>query len=90
MTRKPTAEDATELAWFKSSYSSGSESDSCVEVALEWRKSSYSSSSDGNDCVEVAVAPGTIHIRDSKDTTRPHLAIDPNSWLDFVRYASNS
>ncbi|MFJ2257680.1 DUF397 domain-containing protein [Streptomyces sp. NPDC087844] len=27
------AGDATELAWFKSSYSSGSEGDSCVEVA---------------------------------------------------------
>ncbi|MEU1133838.1 DUF397 domain-containing protein [Streptomyces sp. NPDC005900] len=43
-----------ELSWFKSSYSSGSEGDSCVEVALDWRKSSYSSSSNGEDCVEVA------------------------------------
>ncbi|MEV5950224.1 DUF397 domain-containing protein [Streptomyces sp. NPDC051993] len=43
------------LAWFKSSYSSGS-GDSCVEVALVWRKSTYSSGSDG-DCVEVAVCP---------------------------------
>ncbi|MFD7745185.1 DUF397 domain-containing protein [Streptomyces sp. NPDC059698] len=43
----------TPLAWFKSSYSSGS-GDSCVEVALEWRKSSYSSGSSG-DCVEVAM-----------------------------------
>lgn len=25
--------DASELAWFKSSYSSGSEGDSCIEVA---------------------------------------------------------
>ncbi|CAM5250030.1 MULTISPECIES: DUF397 domain-containing protein [Streptomyces] len=43
----------TPLAWFKSSYSSGS-GDSCVEVALEWRKSSYSSG-DGDSCVEVAM-----------------------------------
>lgn len=33
MTLNPTARDARELKWFKSSYSSGSEGDSCVEVA---------------------------------------------------------
>ncbi|WP_367433610.1 DUF397 domain-containing protein [Streptomyces celluloflavus] len=30
---KPSAGDAAELAWFKSSYSSGNEGDSCVEIA---------------------------------------------------------
>ncbi|MFR9725419.1 DUF397 domain-containing protein [Streptomyces sp. MS19] len=45
---------ATDLAWFKSSYSSGGDGD-CVEVALAWHKSSYSSSGSG-DCVEVALA----------------------------------
>ncbi|WP_328767849.1 DUF397 domain-containing protein [Streptomyces sp. NBC_00286] len=40
------------LAWFKSSYSSGSSGD-CLEVALDWRKSSYSGDSSG-DCLEVA------------------------------------
>ncbi|MFH8556685.1 DUF397 domain-containing protein [Streptomyces celluloflavus] len=30
---KPSAGDAVELEWFKSSYSSGPEGDSCVEVA---------------------------------------------------------
>ncbi|WP_411141643.1 DUF397 domain-containing protein [Streptomyces sp. x-80] len=30
---KPSAGDAVELAWFKSSYSSGNNADSCVEVA---------------------------------------------------------
>ncbi|MGW2015664.1 DUF397 domain-containing protein [Streptomyces sp. NPDC001927] len=33
MIRNISAGDASELAWFKSSYSSGSEGDSCVEVA---------------------------------------------------------
>jgi hypothetical protein len=33
MIRKASAGDASELAWFKSSYSSGSEGDSCVELA---------------------------------------------------------
>ncbi|MFJ4469976.1 DUF397 domain-containing protein [Streptomyces sp. NPDC089424] len=33
MIRNALAEDASELAWFKSSYSDGNEGDSCVEVA---------------------------------------------------------
>jgi hypothetical protein len=33
MIRKPSARDTSELKWFKSSYSSSSEGDSCVEVA---------------------------------------------------------
>ncbi|MCX2922128.1 DUF397 domain-containing protein [Streptomyces sp. NEAU-W12] len=34
MIRKTTAGDASELAWFKSSYSSGNDGNSCVELAL--------------------------------------------------------
>ncbi|MER5210055.1 DUF397 domain-containing protein [Streptomyces sp. NPDC002838] len=33
MIRKTSAGDASDLAWFKSSYSSSSEGDSCVELA---------------------------------------------------------
>ncbi|MFF2923054.1 DUF397 domain-containing protein [Streptomyces celluloflavus] len=33
MILKPSTGNAAELAWFKSSYSSGNEADSCVEVA---------------------------------------------------------
>ncbi|MCX4818714.1 DUF397 domain-containing protein [Streptomyces sp. NBC_01142] len=33
MIRKGSAGDASELEWFKSSYSSGSEGDSCVEIS---------------------------------------------------------
>jgi hypothetical protein len=79
----------TGLAWFKSSYSSGGSGD-CVEVALSWRKSTYSSG-DGDDCVEVAVAvalPHTIHIRDSKNTDGPQLALSPAAWAEFLPYAS--
>ncbi|MFD5538133.1 DUF397 domain-containing protein [Streptomyces sp. NPDC127079] len=75
----------SELTWFKSTYSSGSEGD-CVEVALQWHKSSYSGGS-GDDCVEVAVSPTTIHIRDSKNTTGPQLALSPAAWADFLTYA---
>ncbi|MFM9554865.1 DUF397 domain-containing protein [Streptomyces caniscabiei] len=33
MIRKASAGDAPELAWFKSSYSSGTNGESCVEIA---------------------------------------------------------
>ncbi|MDG5803090.1 DUF397 domain-containing protein [Streptomyces ossamyceticus] len=33
MMRKASAGDASELAWFKSSYSGGTDGESCVEVA---------------------------------------------------------
>ncbi|WP_030667425.1 DUF397 domain-containing protein [Streptomyces sp. NRRL B-1347] len=75
------------LAWFKSSYSSGSSGD-CVEVALSWRKSSHSSGGDG-DCVEVATCPTTIHIRDSKRPAGPQLTVTPEAWADFVPYAGS-
>lgn len=45
--------NSSPMRWFKSSYS-GSQGDSCVEVALSWHKSSYSSG-DGDNCVEVAL-----------------------------------
>ncbi|MFJ5097347.1 DUF397 domain-containing protein [Streptomyces sp. NPDC088557] len=72
----------TELTWFKSSYSSGSDGD-CVEVALSWHKSSYSSGSSG-DCVEVAACPSTVHVRDSKNPDGPQLTLDPTAWTEFL------
>ncbi|MFJ9665595.1 DUF397 domain-containing protein [Streptomyces sp. NPDC101219] len=35
MIRKAPARNTTDLVWFKSSYSSGPEGDSCVEIATE-------------------------------------------------------
>ncbi|MFF1453176.1 DUF397 domain-containing protein [Streptomyces sp. NPDC058274] len=67
MIRKASAGDASELAWFKSSYSGGT---------------------DGESCVEVATTPSAIHIRDSKNTAGPQLALTPEAWADFVPYAS--
>ncbi|MFE7275552.1 DUF397 domain-containing protein [Streptomyces sp. NPDC057623] len=69
MIRKVSAGDASELAWFKSSYSSGP---------------------DGDSCVEVAATPGTIHIRDSKNARGPRLGFAPETWSDFVMYASGN
>ncbi|MFD4727836.1 DUF397 domain-containing protein [Streptomyces seoulensis] len=82
------------LTWFKSSYSSGTDGESCVEVAdasraasanqLNWFKSSHSSGNDGNSCVEVAQAPRTIHVRDSKHTAGPQLALTQATWTAFL------
>ncbi|MGW2651206.1 DUF397 domain-containing protein [Streptomyces sp. NPDC001393] len=55
---------------------------------IRWFKSSYSSSGDGESCVEVALTPTSIHIRDSKQTDGPQLALTPEAWVDFVAYAS--
>ncbi|GHD87895.1 DUF397 domain-containing protein [Streptomyces naganishii] len=54
---------------------------------LAWFKSSYSGS-EGDDCVEVAVAQQAVHVRDSKDVTRPALAVSRERWGHFVRFAS--
>jgi hypothetical protein len=69
MIRNTSARDASDLAWFKSSYSSGP---------------------DGDTCVELATTPGTVHVRDSKNTDGPQLALSPEAWADFVPYASES
>ncbi|MEU4920054.1 DUF397 domain-containing protein [Streptomyces parvus] len=55
---------------------------------LHWFKSSYSDSSNPNDCVEVATAPDAVHVRDSKHTHGPRLALTPAAWTGFVAYAA--
>ncbi|WP_199548959.1 DUF397 domain-containing protein [Streptomyces sp. N35] len=76
-----------ELAWFKSSHSSG-EGGACLEVAYAWRKSSYSDG-EGGACVEIAPCPQAIHIRDSKHhhPEAAHLTVTPASWTAFVAFA---
>ncbi|MET9366350.1 DUF397 domain-containing protein [Streptomyces griseoflavus] len=54
---------------------------------LAWFKSSYSGTQ-GDDCVEVAVTQQAIHVRDSKDVTRPSFAVGREGWGRFVRFAS--
>jgi hypothetical protein len=55
---------------------------------LRWSKSTYSSGPDGDSCVELATSPGTIHVRDSKDTAGPHLAFSPTTWAAFLPHAA--
>jgi len=61
----------SELTWFKSSYS-GSEGDSCVEVAVSGA---------------TAEPTGTVHVRDSKLRRSPQLGVAPGTWQSFVSYA---
>ncbi|MER5934507.1 DUF397 domain-containing protein [Streptomyces sp. NPDC002054] len=78
--------NSSQLRWFKSSYSSG-DGDNCVEVALSWHKSSYSSG-DGDCCVEVAACADTVHVRDSKLTASPELALSPAAWARFLSHTA--
>ncbi|URM89274.1 DUF397 domain-containing protein [Streptomyces sp. MRC013] len=50
---------------------------------LLWRKSSYSGGA-GGECIEVADCVQTVHIRDSKDTSRPALSVGAPAWAAFV------
>ncbi|MFD5134213.1 DUF397 domain-containing protein [Streptomyces olindensis] len=50
-----------------------------------WFKSSYSSGPDGDSRVEIAIAtPHTVHVRDSKHTHGPRLALSSATWAGFV------
>ncbi|MDN3266225.1 DUF397 domain-containing protein [Streptomyces sp. MA15] len=69
MMRKASAGDTSELAWFKSSYSGGT---------------------NGESCVEIAAAPGTVHVRDSKNATGPRLSFASDAWAAFVPYVSEA
>lgn len=54
---------------------------------LAWFKSSYSAG-DGGECLEVAICPHTVHVRDSKDTSRPGLSVRSAAWTAFVGFAA--
>ncbi|MGW2786843.1 DUF397 domain-containing protein [Streptomyces populi] len=54
---------------------------------LAWFKSSHSGSQ-GDDCVEVAVTEHAVHVRDSKDVTRPDLAVGQAGWARFVTFVT--
>ncbi|MFD5128001.1 DUF397 domain-containing protein [Streptomyces olindensis] len=56
---------------------------------LAWFKSSYSGSQ-GDSCVEVAVSEQAVHVRDSKDVTRPHFAVGRDGWARFVGFAAGA
>ncbi|MGX1885547.1 DUF397 domain-containing protein [Streptomyces sp. NPDC055287] len=60
-----------------------------MSTELNWFKSSYSGDQ-GGACVEIASTPTHIHIRDSKDTTRPALSLSPTTWSAFVAAYRNN
>ncbi|MGW5662839.1 DUF397 domain-containing protein [Streptomyces sp. NPDC003758] len=56
---------------------------------LAWFKSSYSGSQ-GDDCVEVALTEQAVCVRDSKDVSRPHFAVDREEWTRFVGFLTKA
>jgi hypothetical protein len=64
----------SDVAWFKSSYSSGGDGD-CVEVAVSWQQ---------------PTGVSEVRVRDSKQTRGPQLALSRTAWDDFVSYAAHS
>jgi hypothetical protein len=56
---------------------------------LAWFKSSYSGSQ-GDSCVEVAVTEQAVHVRDSKDVTRPDFGVGREGWARFVGFAAEA
>ncbi|MEU2281990.1 DUF397 domain-containing protein [Streptomyces sp. NPDC013178] len=58
MIRKASAEDASELAWFKSSYSGGTSGESCVEVATTSATIHVRDSKNPPGGPRLAIAPG--------------------------------
>lgn len=60
MIRKVSAQDAPELAWFKSSYSGGTDGNSCVEIAIAPRTIHVRDSKHHHDAgPQLALAPHT-------------------------------
>ncbi|WP_416977658.1 DUF397 domain-containing protein [Streptomyces sp. T028] len=57
MIRKASAGHASELAWFKSSYSGGNDGESCVEIALAPRTVHVRDSKYRDTSPRLALAP---------------------------------
>ncbi|GAA1689046.1 hypothetical protein GCM10009830_40760 [Glycomyces endophyticus] len=53
-------------AWRKSTRSSGTDSNNCVECRQTWRKSTRSSGTSDSNCVEARATAGSFEVRDSK------------------------
>ena len=57
-------------------------------TAAVWRKSSYSDGG-ANNCLEVADNhPGTVPVRDSKQSDGPVLVFQSGSWASFLTYVT--
>ncbi|MFC7940729.1 MULTISPECIES: DUF397 domain-containing protein [Streptomyces] len=81
MNNAESAAIASDLTWFKSSYS-GTEGGQCLEVA--WLKSSYSGT-EGGDCVEIAAGTHAVLVRDSKAVPGPVIRVSREAWAGFIR-----
>jgi hypothetical protein len=53
----------------------------------DWKKSSFS---DQSNCVEVAIAETVTAVRDSKNTTGPHLTLTAPAFRGLVAEMSRT
>ncbi|MET7743266.1 DUF397 domain-containing protein [Streptomyces sp. NPDC005385] len=58
-------------------------------TGLAWFKSSYSGTQ-GDDCVEIAIAEQAVHVRDSKDVSRPAFVVGREGWRSFLRFVDHA
>jgi hypothetical protein len=56
-------------------------------VNSAWRKSTYSTK---DQCIEVGRPQRRLAVRDSKDPSGPHLAIDARTWHRFMSRVKQS
>ncbi|WP_327419475.1 DUF397 domain-containing protein [Streptomyces sp. NBC_01233] len=54
------------------------------------RRRAHYSGSQGDDCVEVAIAEQVVHVRDSKDVTRPDFVVGHEEWSRFMGFVSDA
>lgn len=57
--------------------------------AVSWRTSSYSGNNGGN-CVQAGSVPGTVLVRDTKDTHGPALSFSAHTWQAFASRIKNT
>ncbi|MCF0085418.1 MULTISPECIES: DUF397 domain-containing protein [Streptomyces] len=61
--------------------------DASTDLPRTWTRSTYSGA-EGGDCLEAAVDPNRVHLRDSKDTTRPGPAVGHRAWTAFLGFVA--
>lgn len=75
-------------AWRKSTRSSGTDSNNCVECRQTWRKSTRSSGTNSDNCVEARTAADGFQVRDSKlGHDSPIFELDTADFTGLLRSA---
>lgn len=63
---------------------------SCSLRCPRRRRHGYYSGSQGDDCVEAAITEQAVHVRGSKDVTRPDFVVGREEWSRFVGFVADA